>query len=74
MTPNTNTDYAEQQEHGSPADKRKKTQASRYKNRFQQVSESGGLELEDIETEIDEKGETKVSADGVLSGGKTRTF
>ncbi len=61
----------DQEELGSPGDKRKKAQASRYKSRFQQVSETGGLELEDIESEIDEKGETKLTVDGELLGGSS---
>jgi hypothetical protein len=47
----------------------KKVKLTPYQKRFGQVSELGGLELEDIDEEIDEKGETKITKDGVLLGG-----
>ncbi len=57
----------------SPARKKgktKKVKLTPYQKRFGQVSESGGLEVEDVDEEIDEKGETKITKDGELLGGK----
>ena len=53
----------------TPADKRRRYRISRYQKRFGQVSETGGLELEDVESDSDEKGELKVTMDGELLGG-----
>jgi hypothetical protein len=50
-------------------EKRRQYRIERYKKRFVNISKEGGLELEEIESEIDEKGETKITKDGVLLGG-----
>ncbi len=52
------------------AEKRRQYRISRYRKRFGQVSKSGGFELEEEESEIDEKGEEKITEEGVLRGGK----
>ncbi len=51
------------------ADKRRRYRISRYQKRFGQVSDTGGMELEDVEGDTDEKGELKVTKDGELLGG-----